>query len=197
MRRLRLRGDWSDTGPDARPERELAHRPYSSRQAGPQLHASIMRRMTEVLSRMISDPQTQAVLNQMDVNEDTDFSESVAESGVLDVTEDNVTVNPTATPAVIAVPEITPEIANTSRSSPQPSSSFTIPASTSNVSSNNKRMASSNDNYSDLSDDDNDESVKRNTNRNRHQLNPEPSLSDFDYLKMKFMGHRNARYLYL
>ena len=22
MRRLRLRGDWSDTGPDARPERE-------------------------------------------------------------------------------------------------------------------------------------------------------------------------------
>lgn len=43
-RRLRLRGDWSDTGPDARPERRLAH-------------------MTEILSRMLADPRTRANLN--------------------------------------------------------------------------------------------------------------------------------------
>lgn len=62
VRRLRLRGDWSDTGPEARPERELAHR-ASMGQARPQLQATIMSRMTEVLSRMLADPRTRMGLN--------------------------------------------------------------------------------------------------------------------------------------
>lgn len=62
VRRLRLRGDWSDTGPDARPERELLNR-VTVGQARPQLQANILRRMTEVLSRMIADPRTRINLS--------------------------------------------------------------------------------------------------------------------------------------
>lgn len=62
VRRLRLRGDWSDTGPDARPERELARR-ITMGQARPQLQATIMHRMTEVLSRMLADPRTRIGLS--------------------------------------------------------------------------------------------------------------------------------------
>lgn len=58
-RRLRLRGDWSDTGPEARPEGD-----YSiAGQARPMLAAPIMDHMTEILSRMLADPRTRANLN--------------------------------------------------------------------------------------------------------------------------------------
>nr|CAD7457366.1 unnamed protein product [Timema tahoe] len=87
VRRLRLRGDWSDTGPNARPEREGGRRGgvfylnnfYSSitkdldcsyfpslleiAQARPTLHATLMQRMTDVLSRMLNDPATRAALS--------------------------------------------------------------------------------------------------------------------------------------
>lgn len=83
VRRLRLRGDWSDTGPDARPEREGGRRSgtgkvhsartFSARngaccsseiaQARPVLHTSLMQRMTDVLSRMLNDPATRAALS--------------------------------------------------------------------------------------------------------------------------------------
>lgn len=59
-RRLRLRGDWSDTGPDARPESDVRD---SSGQARPMLQAPIMDHMTEILSRMLADPRTRANLN--------------------------------------------------------------------------------------------------------------------------------------
>lgn len=63
VRRLRLRSDWSDTGPDARPEREEG-RPNRRQiaQARPVLQTSLMQRMTEVLSRMLNDPLTRAAL---------------------------------------------------------------------------------------------------------------------------------------
>ncbi|KAK9747163.1 WD domain, G-beta repeat [Popillia japonica] len=60
VRRLRLRGDWSDTGPDARPERENSS---GISQARPQLQGNLMQRMTLVLSRMLNDPMTRAALN--------------------------------------------------------------------------------------------------------------------------------------
>ncbi|XP_022915906.1 DDB1- and CUL4-associated factor 6-like isoform X2 [Onthophagus taurus] len=63
VRRLRLRGDWSDTGPDARPERENTSNPTEISQARPQLHGSLMQRMTRVLSHMLNDPMTRAALN--------------------------------------------------------------------------------------------------------------------------------------
>lgn len=87
VRRLRLRGDWSDTGPDARPERESGRRSgigisksiifcnfprhevlgpsylfLEIAQARPVLHTSLMQRMTIVLSRMLNDPTTRAAL---------------------------------------------------------------------------------------------------------------------------------------
>ncbi|XP_060522296.1 DDB1- and CUL4-associated factor 6-like isoform X2 [Cylas formicarius] len=62
VRRLRLRGDWSDTGPDARPERD-ATSTVSIGQARPQLQATLMQRMTDVLSRMLNDPMTRAALS--------------------------------------------------------------------------------------------------------------------------------------
>ncbi|KAJ8676672.1 hypothetical protein QAD02_012459 [Eretmocerus hayati] len=64
VRRLRLRGDWSDTGPDARPEREGGrHNGTEIAQARPVLHTSLMQRMTDVLSRMLNDPATRAALS--------------------------------------------------------------------------------------------------------------------------------------
>ncbi|XP_030764489.1 DDB1- and CUL4-associated factor 6-like [Sitophilus oryzae] len=62
VRRLRLRGDWSDTGPDARPERETSTT-VGIGQARPQLQATLMQRMTDVLSRMLNDPMTRAALS--------------------------------------------------------------------------------------------------------------------------------------
>ncbi|XP_046393226.1 DDB1- and CUL4-associated factor 6-like isoform X2 [Ischnura elegans] len=62
VKRLRLRGDWSDTGPDARPEREGGRRGEIA-QARPTLHANLMQRMTDVLSRMLNDPATRAALS--------------------------------------------------------------------------------------------------------------------------------------
>ncbi|XP_014229995.1 DDB1- and CUL4-associated factor 6-like isoform X1 [Trichogramma pretiosum] len=64
VRRLRLRGDWSDTGPDARPERDGGrHTGAEIAQARPVLHTSLMQRMTDVLSRMLNDPATRAALS--------------------------------------------------------------------------------------------------------------------------------------
>ncbi|XP_014244743.1 DDB1- and CUL4-associated factor 6-like isoform X2 [Cimex lectularius] len=60
VRRLRLRGDWSDTGPDARPQNECL---TGGAQARPTLHGTLMQRMTDVLSRMLNDPATRAALS--------------------------------------------------------------------------------------------------------------------------------------
>lgn len=60
MPKLRLRGDWSDTGPEARPERDLT---AEGGEAPMSLHATLMHRMTQVLSRMLNDPATRAALN--------------------------------------------------------------------------------------------------------------------------------------
>ncbi|XP_012138023.1 DDB1- and CUL4-associated factor 6 isoform X2 [Megachile rotundata] len=91
VRRLRLRGDWSDTGPDARPECEGGRRSGTEiAQARPVLHTSLMQRMTDVLSRMLNDPATRAALcgggedsleGVIDHQENTqNNNESVAES---------------------------------------------------------------------------------------------------------------------
>lgn len=61
VRRLRLRGDWSDTGPDARPQNYPP--PGGASQARPTLHGTLMQRMTDVLSRMLNDPATRAALS--------------------------------------------------------------------------------------------------------------------------------------
>ncbi|RZC36833.1 hypothetical protein BDFB_003467 [Asbolus verrucosus] len=89
VRRLRLRGDWSDTGPDARPERDTTTT-VSIGQARPQLHATLMQRMTDVLSQMLNDPMTRAALSaggedSLDPNETT-------QRGVLGERQSNVSL---------------------------------------------------------------------------------------------------------
>ncbi|KAL1460113.1 hypothetical protein WDU94_012051, partial [Cyamophila willieti] len=61
VRRLRLRGDWSDTGPDARPEREAAES-----QTRPTVHSTVMQRMTDLLTRILNDPMTRAAISGAD-----------------------------------------------------------------------------------------------------------------------------------
>lgn len=70
--KLRLRGDWSDTGPEARPERDLNNQSEGDLENPPTLHATLMQRMTQVLSRMLNDPATRAAINNHPVDLDND-----------------------------------------------------------------------------------------------------------------------------
>ncbi|XP_070491927.1 DDB1- and CUL4-associated factor 6-like [Chironomus tepperi] len=63
LRKLRLRGDWSDTGPDSLPSSE------ASGQSRPQLNSSIMNRMTGLLSRMLNDNSSRNQRNRSGVAE--------------------------------------------------------------------------------------------------------------------------------
>ncbi|XP_073978943.1 DDB1- and CUL4-associated factor 6-like isoform X2 [Rhodnius prolixus] len=99
VRRLRLRGDWSDTGPDARPQNETVSGGASH--ARPTLHGTLMQRMTDVLSRMLNDPATRAALSQG--GEDT-FAES-AEEGQSSHSEPNPQENQDAPPTPATLPE--------------------------------------------------------------------------------------------
>ncbi|KAL1495021.1 hypothetical protein ABEB36_010510 [Hypothenemus hampei] len=84
VRRLRLRGDWSDTGPDARPEREMSS-VSGIGQARPHLQATLMQRMTDVLSRMLNDPMTRAALSAG--NEGSIENEGLPENSALTTRE--------------------------------------------------------------------------------------------------------------
>jgi len=57
MKRLRVRGDWSDTGPNARPESERDQTEVPNRPRT--LHSSLMQRMSDVLTRIFNSPQRQ------------------------------------------------------------------------------------------------------------------------------------------
>ncbi|XP_012264400.2 DDB1- and CUL4-associated factor 6-like isoform X2 [Athalia rosae] len=96
VRRLRLRGDWSDTGPDARPEREGGRRGGTEiAQARPVLHTSLMQRMTDVLSRMLNDPATRAALSGggEDSLEGVGDHQEESNQNVSEIVENNNEVN--------------------------------------------------------------------------------------------------------
>ncbi|CAN7989378.1 unnamed protein product [Ixodes hexagonus] len=61
MKRLRVRGDWSDTGPNARPECETR---ALGEQQPRSLHASLMQRMSDVLTRMFNSSTTASSSSQ-------------------------------------------------------------------------------------------------------------------------------------
>ena len=72
VKKLRLRGDWSDTGPNSRPETEARQQPSvvgeereSESQQGPAGQASLMQRMTDALSRMLNDPSTRQAMQRL------------------------------------------------------------------------------------------------------------------------------------
>lgn len=116
VRRLRLRGDWSDTGPDARPERDTTTI-VNIGQARPQLHSTLMQRMTDVLSRMLNDPLTRAALSaggedSLDENDQEDVTQPQSGDDSSDVNMEEPSV---------ATPEATADVATTSTSEAQAS----------------------------------------------------------------------------
>lgn len=198
VRRLRLRGDWSDTGPDARPERETA-RLNTLGQARPQLQATIMHRMTEVLSRMLADPRTRINLN-------SHSNEITNDAAQLENLLASQASNPVNNSASLTAPA-------TTNSSPIPrsrrNSSYSI-AGPSRVTSLSNQSAGS----PPIDSDDEIESTsekRRATNNNSPTAEIEQEIEDavngddslsfdaelkdivFDYVQMKYIGHRNAR----
>lgn len=138
LRKLRLRGDWSDTGPEARPLSEV------SAQSRPQLNSGLMNRMTGLLSRMLNDPRQRQ-------NNRTD--ENVAE-GISILFGNNDQEN--------GIEPLAPDEPSTSAA-----------ASSSAESDEAQRIV---DSSSSSSEDD--------------SANNKPN---YDYVKEKFLGHRNCR----
>lgn len=193
VRRLRLRGDWSDTGPDARPERELSRRGVVG-QARPQLQATIMHRMTEVLSRMLADPRTRIGLN-------SHSNEITNEDDITNAVQlENFFSAPSSASAVHS---------HASTSSHSPASNVTPTKQRRSSSDNpgtsgirtNATPQSSRRHCDDESEDDDDSqsptaSIEQEIqNAVNGDADDEEKLSElvFDYLQMKYTGHRNAR----
>lgn len=209
VRRLRLRGDWSDTGPDARPERETA-RLSTLGQARPQLQATIMHRMTEVLSRMLADPRTRIGLNSHsnEITHDGDITNAVQLESLFGAPQQSSLIpnNAPATAPATTNSSPTPKSRrNSSQSTAGPSGLSRHGKQSRNVSFERKqRMNDSEDD----SDDDGGGSRQSSTSPTaaieqeieNAVLNGSDSVSDdelkeivFDYLQMKYTGHRNAR----
>ncbi|CAH0385998.1 unnamed protein product [Bemisia tabaci] len=89
VRRLRLRGDWSDTGPDARPEQEL-NRNTDSSPARRSIHAIFMQRMTNAIFRIFNSSvnrdgatqETQQTENSTEEQESTEETRNENEGGI-------------------------------------------------------------------------------------------------------------------
>lgn len=174
VRRLRLRGDWSDTGPEARPEREMAQR-VSIGQARPQLQATIMHRMTEVLSRMLADPRTRIGLSSQgnEISQEGDLArvmQQIQPQVAASVEADAAAAAAAAAAAVAAGSNIVAAIEIDSA----PRAATTAAAAAAEGSGTTSRSGS-------LGGDVDDE------------MELENEALQFDYMKMKFVGHRNAR----
>lgn len=221
VRRLRLRGDWSDTGPDARPERELASRVIIG-QARPQLQATIMQRMTEVLSRMLADPRTRIGLNSHsnEITHENDIANAVQLESFLSAPASTSTsttnVNRSSTTSSISS---SPRVIRNRRNSTDnagPSGMSSTPIANSRRKSPNRAVSPRMDESDDESDDADSDFVARLPSRSEPQRSREPSPTAaieeeienaviaaeddaelkeivFDYLQMKYTGHRNAR----
>jgi len=72
MKKLRLRGDWSDTGPNSRPEteaRDIEERSNEESADRENLQTTLMQRMTDALSRMLNDPSTRLAMQRLNHGE--------------------------------------------------------------------------------------------------------------------------------
>lgn len=177
VRRLRLRGDWSDTGPEARPEREMAQR-VSVGQARPQLQATIMHRMTEVLSRMLADPRTRIGLSSHgnEISQESDLARVMQQiQPQLTATvaaEPSPTIAAVASAAAAAI-AADPPISRASTSRAAAAATF-LEVDTATTPTSATAAATD-------TDDDSMDSE------------PVKVARQFDYMRMKFVGHRNAR----
>lgn len=168
VRKVRLRGDWSDTGPDARPERDANGR-VEIGQVRPQLQGVMMHRMTEILSRMLADPRTRLGLN-------THASDPAQDSTLFDN----------------AAQELESLTQTNSSGEPQPSTSTgrthkSTPSSSNQIPEEDVSSCDSDDEIT--SNQHGNDSFKVNLSK----MEVEPERSPFSYMKMKYDGHRNAR----
>lgn len=212
VRRLRLRGDWSDTGPNARPEREAA-RLSSLGQARPQLQATIMHRMTEVLSRMLADPRTRIGLNSHsnEITNENDITNAVQLENLFGThQQSNPVVNnsPATAPATTNSSPTPKSRRNSSQSTAGPSG-LSSHAAKQPRSISFERKGRSND-----SDDESDDESGSHKSPSAQSVSPTATIEQeienavneaetvsdeelkdivFDYLQMKYTGHRNAR----
>ncbi|XP_062539593.1 DDB1- and CUL4-associated factor 6-like [Armigeres subalbatus] len=199
VRRLRLRGDWSDTGPEARPAREMASRVFGAGQARPQLQATIMHRMTEVLSRMLADPRTRIGL--------THTNELTNDSDLANVVDDFRSFASSSNSGVGGEDVERRE----GSAEPQPSTSGARPRSPRQGVADSTRVGESRVQEADDDDDDDYEddqgdghklnqrkkSVSRQNSAYEAELKAlndlEAKVLNYDYVLRKFVGHRNAR----
>lgn len=227
VRRLRLRGDWSDTGPDARPERENSRSTLG--QARPHLQATIMHRMTEVLSRMLADPRTRIGLNSHsnEITNESDIANAVQLENLFSST--SVSSNPQTinnsnnnnsnnNNLNSNNPKTAPATTNSSptariRRNSSGSSSTAGPSGLSNITNQTKNIHFTQkhrktQDSDDESDDENFETMQTDESgkdssmaaieqeiENVVNAENESELKEivFDYLQMKYTGHRNAR----
>ncbi|XP_055843529.1 DDB1- and CUL4-associated factor 6-like [Episyrphus balteatus] len=202
VRKLRLRGDWSDTGPDARPERDPNGR-VEIGQVRPQLHGNIMHRMTEVISRMLNDPRTRIGLTGQQTNDFNMRQESPLFTPEEPLTREQSEEMARATVAAVAVAVASDRGAViTSRSSSTPNTPTTDEISNPSTSwmhshSTQDIRDAVNDSISPTIDEDSSQDENQlqeeQINEQLADLEREAKEKVFDYMKMKFVGHRNAR----
>ncbi|XP_017492608.1 PREDICTED: DDB1- and CUL4-associated factor 6-like [Rhagoletis zephyria] len=210
-RRLRLRGDWSDTGPDARPENYPRGR-VEIGQVRPQLQANIMSRMTEVISRMLNDPRTRMGLSGQAQELNRENQASLLAAVARETAEDSTPSTSGAYWRRVA------SRLHTSRTitvnAPQSDVIPTQTVSASNVAADSNMAVDENTTgapsestgtlTADTADTANDSSESPQSIQFRDDeadtLNEELAELDmqakevvFDYLRMKYIGHRNAR----
>ncbi|EAA04950.6 AGAP000981-PA [Anopheles gambiae str. PEST] len=190
VRRLRLRGDWSDTGPNARPAHELSSS-MPLGQVRPQLQVTIMNRMADVMSRMLTDPRVRLTLSN---------SRRIRNLAQRDPPED--------------MADLLQQVQH-QRQEPQPSTSGQQRVTAAGS------VAPPRPVHSDDDDDDDEEITQATQEREQAEADgkkpeedsdgPSPSArgnkddgteddtssasTNFDYVKQKFIGHRNTRTL--
>ncbi|XP_053948368.1 DDB1- and CUL4-associated factor 6-like [Anastrepha ludens] len=201
-RRLRLRGDWSDTGPDARPENYPRGR-VEIGQVRPQLQANIMSRMTEVISRMLNDPRTRMGLSGQAQELNRENQASLLAAVARETAEDSapstsgaywrrvasrlhtsrtITVNAPQSDAIPAQTESTSTVDNgTSRTADENNSEPSTAAASTPSSSESPQSIQFRDDEADT------------LNEELAELDMQAKEVVFDYLRMKYVGHRNAR----
>ncbi|XP_067639974.1 DDB1- and CUL4-associated factor 6-like isoform X2 [Eurosta solidaginis] len=203
-RRLRLRGDWSDTGPDARPENYRRGR-VEIGQVRPQLQANIMSRMTEVISRMLNDPRTRMGLSGQAQELNRENQASLLAAVARETSED-------AAPSTSGTywRRVASRLHGTRTINIPPPQTETgdVPTqTTSSLNSVNETIEQQEDDGGGSAES--TATPRSNTDESQgiqfredeaEKLNEELAELDmqakefiFDYLRMKFVGHRNAR----
>lgn len=205
-RRLRLRGDWSDTGPDARPENYPRGR-VEIGQVRPQLQANIMSRMTEVISRMLNDPRTRMGLSGQAQELNRENQATLLAAVARETSDDSTPSTSGAYWRRVASRLHNSRTINLNNSMPQTEVISTQPISTTAVVDNisrppeeNTMEAPAEPTTTSIPDTPNISSAGQQGIQFRDDeadtLNEELAELDkrlFDYLRMKFVGHRNAR----